>query len=131
MNRIALLWECRIFAPEFQTPEQYIIDITYRIWEERGVGLINEWYAADGLVRSPHGVTNTVDAVVRHTLETMHQFPERKLFAEDIIIGDKSDRFLFLTSCAVYSHTFRGRRFWTCYQAADHHVGNCRLPVQG
>ena len=27
------------FSPESQTPEPYIIDITYKIWEERGVVL--------------------------------------------------------------------------------------------
>ncbi|NCF68823.1 MAG: hypothetical protein GWP61_22920 [Chloroflexi bacterium] len=81
------------FAPEFQTPEQYIIDITYHIWEERGVGLIHQWYAADSPVRTPHVVTNSVDAVVRHTLDTMHEFPDRELLAEDVIIGDKTKGF--------------------------------------
>ena len=82
------------FAPEFQTPEQYILDITYKIWEERGIGRINDWYAAKGPVRTPHGVTNTVESVVKHTLETMHEFPNRELLAEDVIIGDKGDSFL-------------------------------------
>lgn len=81
------------FPPAFETPEQYIIDITYRIWEERGAGLIRDWYAADCPVRSPHGVTNTVEDVVLHTLETMHDFPDRELLAEDVIIGDKSEGF--------------------------------------
>jgi hypothetical protein len=81
------------FSAEFQSPEQYIIDITFRIWEERGVGLIHKWYAPDCPVRSPHGVTNTGDDVVMHTLETMHEFPDRELFAEDVIIGDKSEGF--------------------------------------
>ncbi|KAA3661954.1 MAG: hypothetical protein DWQ04_14835 [Chloroflexi bacterium] len=81
------------FAPEFKTPEQYIIDITYRIWEERGIGLINEWYAPKCPVFTPHGVTNTVEKVVQHTLETMHEFPDRELFAEDVIIGDKHEGF--------------------------------------
>lgn len=79
------------FPAEFQTPEQYIIDITYRIWEERDVGLINEWYASECPVRSPHGVTTTVDDVLLHTIETMHEFPDRQLLAEDVIIGDKSE----------------------------------------
>jgi predicted ester cyclase len=82
------------FSPEFQTPEQYIIDITYKIWEERGIDRINDWYAAKGPVRTPHGITNTVEKVVQHTLETMQEFPDRELFAEDIIIGDKPEGFL-------------------------------------
>jgi predicted ester cyclase len=82
------------FSPEFKTPEQYIVDITYKIWEERGIGRINDWYAAEGPVRTPHGVTNTVESVVQHTLETMQEFPDRELLAEDIIIGQKGDAFL-------------------------------------
>lgn len=82
------------FSSEFKTPEQYILDITYKIWEERGIGRIHDWYAADGPVRSPHGVTNSVEDVVKHTLETMHEFPDRELFGEDVIIGDKGDSFL-------------------------------------
>jgi predicted ester cyclase len=84
----------RSFSPEFETPEQYIIDITYKIWEERGIGRIYDWYAAEGPVRTPHGATNSVDSVVKHTLETMHEFPDRELLAEDIIIGDKAEGFL-------------------------------------
>ncbi len=82
------------FAPEFQTPEQYIIDITYKIWEERGVGRIRDWYGATAPVRTPHGVTESVDKVVQGTLETLHMFPDRELLAEDVIIGDKAEGFL-------------------------------------
>jgi len=82
------------FSPEFKTPEQYIIDITYKIWEERGIGRIRDWYTADGPVRTPHGVTNSVEAVVQGTLETLHEFPDRQLLPEDIIIGDTSEGFL-------------------------------------
>lgn len=82
------------FSPEFKTPEQYIIDITYQIWEERGIGRIHDWYAADCPVHTPHGVENRVEDVIDHTLSTMHLFPNRDILAEDIIIGDKSDGFL-------------------------------------
>lgn len=82
------------FAEEFKSPEQYIIDITYRIWEERGIGRIYDWYGAQAPVRTPHGTSERVEAVVRHTLETMHEFPDRALLAEDIIIGKRGDGFL-------------------------------------
>ncbi len=81
------------FSSEFQTPEQYIIDITYKIWEKRGVDRIHDWYAADTPVRTPHGVTNTIDAVILHTLEAMAEFPDVEALAEDIIIGDKPTGF--------------------------------------
>ena len=82
------------FSAEFKTPEQYIIDITYKIWEEKGVERIHEWYAADCPVRSPSGVSNTVEDVINSTLSSMKVFPNRDLLAEDIIIGDLPEGFL-------------------------------------
>ena len=81
------------FSPEFKTPEQYIIDITYKIWEESGVGRINDWYATDCPRRSPHGVTYTAADVVRETLESLALFPDGEIFADDVIIGDKPSGF--------------------------------------
>ena len=89
------------FSPEFQTPEQYIIDITYKIWEEQGVGRIRDWYAPDGPVRSPSGVSNSSEEVVKQTLSSQYIFPKRELLAEDVIIGDKPSGF-------YSSHRVRG-----------------------
>lgn len=82
------------FSAEFSTPEQYIIDITYKIWEEQGVERIREWYTADCPVRSPSGVSNSVEDVISGTLSSMEVFPNRDLLAEDVIIGDMADGFL-------------------------------------
>jgi predicted ester cyclase len=82
------------FASEFQTPEQYIIDITYRIWEERGIDRIREWYASEAPVRTPHGITTSVEAVVEGTRATLDEFPDRLLLPEDIIVGDLAEGFI-------------------------------------
>ena len=81
------------FAPEFQTPEQYIIDITYIIWEEENVGRIRDWYAPVCPIRSPHGVMNTAEEILTETLEQMHVFAKRQPLADDVIIGDKPSGF--------------------------------------
>ncbi len=81
------------FAPEFETPEQYIIDITYIIWEEANVGRIRDWYAPVCPIRSPHGVMNSAEEILDETLEQMHVFAERKPLADDVIIGDKPSGF--------------------------------------
>ncbi len=81
------------FSPEFKTPEQYIIDITYIIWEEGDVGRIREWYAPICPVRSPHRVYDTVQDVIDETLESMHVFSNRRPMADDVIIGDKPTGF--------------------------------------
>ena len=82
------------FSPEFKTPEQYIIDITYKIWEMRGVGRIRDWYAPDTPVHRAHGESNTVEAVIQDTLETMSEFLDQEVFAEDVFIVDNSIGFL-------------------------------------
>jgi len=82
------------FASEFKTPEQYIIDVTYKIWEERGIERIREWYAAKAPVRTPHEVTSSVDDVVQNTYATLDEFPDRVLLPEDVIIGDLAEGFL-------------------------------------
>lgn len=82
------------FSSQFKTPEQYIIDITYKIWEEQGVERIYEWYASDCPVRSPSGVSTTAEDVVKSTVSSMEIFPNRELLAEEIIIGDLPVGFL-------------------------------------
>lgn len=81
------------FSEEFVSPDHYIIDITYRIWEERGIDLINDWYASDCPVRTPHGTTSTIDAVIDGTRDTLKEFPDRELLPEDIIVGAESSGF--------------------------------------
>ena len=53
------------FSDEFQSPEHYIIDITYRIWEERGLDLIRDWYSDDCPVKTPMSFSVGVDPVIR------------------------------------------------------------------
>lgn len=78
------------FDPEFTDPVDYIIKITHRIWESRGIGLIRDrYYAPRTLVRTPLGLSDTAEAVVNSTLEALAEFPDRQLLADDVIIGDK------------------------------------------
>ena len=82
------------FSDEFKTPEQYITDITYNIWERRGIGRLYDWYALDAPVHTPHAVETEIVDVFNHTLGTMHMLPNRELLAEEIIIGDRGEGFL-------------------------------------
>lgn len=81
------------FSPEFDDPVHYILDITYRIWEERGVHRILDWYAADCPTRTPHGVIEAARDVVTATIQTMHEWPDREVLGEDVIIGEKTNGF--------------------------------------
>lgn len=74
----------------------YILGITREIWEERGVGPALERYYADNvLLRSPAGMVTGRQGVVASTLQTLHEFPDRRLLGEDIIWrGDEENGFI-------------------------------------
>jgi ketosteroid isomerase-like protein len=82
------------FDPRFTSPEHYIRDITATIWEGRQVERIHDWYSADCAVVTPSGTQRGVAAVVRGTLETLAQFPDRRLLCEDVIVAEQGDAFL-------------------------------------
>jgi predicted ester cyclase len=96
------------FDAEFTGLDDYIRVITARIWEGRQVHRINDYYSADCAVITPGGTSTGVDAVTRGTLETLQQFPDRRLLCEDIVsAGD--DRAGFLSSHRIASTmTHRG-----------------------
>ena len=83
------------FDAEFTSLDDYIRVITARIWEGRQIDSIHRYYSADCAVITPGGTTQGVDVVVRGTLETLHQFPDRRLLCEDIVsAGDAEGGFL-------------------------------------
>lgn len=69
----------------------YILGITFEIWEERGVELIHQYYADDVVVYGLDGITHGASAVVDATRETLKAFPDRVLLAENVIWSDDGD----------------------------------------
>ena len=59
------------FDPEFEDLRDFILKITYRIWEERGINRIRDYYNESAPVKTPLSVTNSVEDVVRFTRETL------------------------------------------------------------
>ena len=80
------------FDAEFSSLDDYIRVITARIWEGRQVDTIHRYYSADCAVITPGGTSQGVDAVVRGTLETLHQFPDRRLLCEDIVSAGNANK---------------------------------------
>ena len=79
------------FDAEFTSLDDYIRVITARIWEGRQVDCIHDYYSADCAVITPGGTQRGVDSVVRGTLDTQRQFPDRRLLCEDIISAGDAD----------------------------------------
>jgi hypothetical protein len=76
------------FSDEYATFPDYILGITERIWEGRGIGLIRRYYSRDCTILTQAGWVNGVETVVSGTLETLHQFPDRTLLGEDVVWAD-------------------------------------------
>ncbi|MDD9909001.1 MAG: ester cyclase [Ahrensia sp.] len=76
------------FSQRWKDFPDYIIGITREIWEGRGVGTLNHYYSEDIPVRSPMGVQRGNVEVMASTMATINEFPDRKLFADDVIWSD-------------------------------------------
>lgn len=79
------------FDPEFADLPDYIVKITERIWEGRGIDLIRRWYAPDCVVYTSMGPFRGVEAVVAGTLDTLNAFPDRRLLPEDVIWSSEGE----------------------------------------
>ncbi len=79
------------FDSEFLDVVDYILRITYRIWEGKQVGLCYDYYSDDCPVYTLAGCSAGADIVVQNTLATIASFPDRTLHAENIIVGERGD----------------------------------------
>ena len=73
------------YSNKFQDFPDYIIGVTKEIWEDRGVGTLNDYYAPEIPVRSPMGIQTGNKEVMASTMATINEFPDRELLAEDVI----------------------------------------------
>ncbi len=69
----------------------YILGITFEIWEEAGIDLIHQYYAADSVIWGLDGITHGAAAVADGTRETLRGFPDRLLLAENVIWSGNRD----------------------------------------
>ena len=73
------------FDPKFKDFPDYIIGITKEIWEDRNIATLHNYYSSDIIVRSPSSVVVGNKDVIGATMATLAEFPDRKLFGEDVI----------------------------------------------
>jgi hypothetical protein len=76
------------FDEEFIDIVDYIIRITHRIWEQKNVGLCNDYYAEYCPVHTLGAYADAVSSVVTGTLQTISAFPDRSLIGENVIWRD-------------------------------------------
>ena len=63
----------------------YILGITFEIWEERGVELIHQYYAPDCVVHGLDAVQQGAQAMVESTRTYLNPFLDRLLLADEVI----------------------------------------------
>ena len=63
----------------------YILGITYEIWEEGQVEKILDYYGEDVVVYGLDGITRGAAAMVEQTHATLAAFPDRLLLGDDVI----------------------------------------------
>ena len=73
------------FNSEFKNLKDYILKITYRIWEERGVERIRDYYGEKAPVKTPTSVSYSAEDVISSTRDILKMFPDRQLIGEDVI----------------------------------------------
>jgi predicted ester cyclase len=73
------------FDEDYSDIVDYILKITHRIWEEKGIGLIYRYYHNESKVHSPILTNTGINSVISGTLQTLHSFPDRRLIAENVI----------------------------------------------
>ncbi|MEP4558946.1 ester cyclase [Cobetia amphilecti] len=91
------------FDERFTDLRDYILTITEWIWEGRGIDLIRDYYAEDCPVKAPAGAFTGVEGVIRGTLETLQEFPDRTLLGEDVI-GSEDAPGTYYSSHRIFSH---------------------------
>ena len=81
----------------------YIIRCTHRIWEERGLDLIDSHYSADCPVYTMAGPVFGAAVVKANTAATLVSFPDRTLVG-DAVIWSGDDQAGYLSSHRITSH---------------------------
>lgn len=76
------------FSNRWKDFPDYIIGITKEIWEDRGIGTLHDYYAKDIVIRTPMGISTGNAGVMAATMATVNEFPDRELFADDVIWSD-------------------------------------------
>ena len=63
----------------------FILGITFEIWEQRGIELIHDYYAVDVEVFSLEGPVYGAQAMVDSTRATLKAFPDRLLIGDNVV----------------------------------------------
>ena len=90
------------FDEKYRDFVDYILRITHKIWEEKGIGVIYETYHNDCVVHFGSSTFQGLNPVISGTLQALHAFPDRRLIAENVVWSEDSDQ-TFYSSHRIHS----------------------------
>lgn len=73
------------FDQKWKDFPDFILGITKEIWEHRNIASLDHYYSKNIPVRSPGSLVIGNKDVIGATMATLAEFPDRKLFGEDVI----------------------------------------------
>ena len=82
------------FEAQYKSIIDYIVRITFDIWEEKNIGYIYDTYSRDCRVWDEFGLQSGSEKIVTDTIHTNNAFPDIRLFADEVIwAGDEDASF--------------------------------------
>ena len=82
------------FEVQYKNIIDYIVRITYHIWEDKNIGYIYDTYSNDCRVWDEFGLQSGSEKIVADTVHTNNAFPDIRLFADEVIwAGDENASF--------------------------------------
>jgi len=100
------------FDEEFGDIVEYILRITYRIWELNQPEMVRSYYAEDCVIHTLGGPVTSAEQVVENTRATLKAFPDRKLFGDEVIWSDEGDAGFYTSHRITSPMTHLGDGHW-------------------
>lgn len=100
------------FDPEFSDIVDYILRITYRIWEGEHPELVRRYYTDDCIIHTLSGPICGAETVVANTAATLQAFPDRRLFGDDVIWADAGEAGFYTSHRITSPMTHLGHGHW-------------------
>ena len=91
------------FDDDYNDFVDFIMKITHRIWEEKGIGIIYDTYHNNIQMHAGSQNITGIKEVVSGTLQTLHAFPDRKLIGQNVIWSKLADGEGYLSSHRIIS----------------------------
>jgi predicted ester cyclase len=90
------------FDDQYNDFVDYIMKITHRIWEEKGIGIIYDTYHNNVVMHAGSQNITGIKEVISGTTQTLHSFPDRRLIGQNVI-WSKFDKNGYLSSHRIIS----------------------------